>query len=134
MYRTDEFEWYTLRVLPNGRIIWLRCLKETAKFYGWDKAFPTVIATKNEASGGMGFRDPGRRGLKTSAGKLHYICRSPKTQGTPKGMTNRFGVSSNATTQDLALIAEKTQVDWYWMTAKYGERRSREKWLQATPT
>ena len=119
--------------MPGNRYVWLKVLKATAALYGWDKAFPTLNALKQETTGSRFGADPGRRGWKTSGGVQHVICRSPSTQGSPAGLTNAFAVSGNATTKDLALIAKSTQVDWYWMTAKYGERRSREEW-EATPS
>ena len=122
-----------LRAISGDRYVWLRCLKATAAFYGWDKKFPTLIALKQQTTGSRFIPDPGRRGWKNSGGVSHVICRSPSTQGSPAGLTNAFAVSGNATTKDLALIAKSTQVDWYWMTAKYGERRSREEW-EATPS
>ena len=133
VYKNEDFIKLGLRSTSAGRYVWLRCLKATAALYGWDQAFPTLQALRQETTGSRFRADPGRRGWKTSGGVSHVICRSPSTQGSPAGLTNAFAVSGNATTKDLALIAQSTQVDWHWMTCRYGERRSREQW-EATPT
>ena len=133
IYKNEDFIKLGLRVTSANRYVWLRCLKATAALYGWDKAFPTLIALKQQTTGSPFIQDMGRKGWKNSGGVRHTICRSPITQGTPKGFTNTFAVSGNATTKDIALIAQSTEVDWHWMTCRYGERRSREQW-EATPT
>ena len=133
IYKNEDFIKLGIRVTSAGRYVWLRSLKATAALYGWDKTFPTLIALQQETTGSRFMPEPGRRGWKNSGGVRHTICRSPITQGTPKGLTNTFAVSGNATTKDLALIAKSTQVDWHWLTCKYGERRSREQW-EATPS
>lgn len=133
IYKNEDFVRLGLRVISGDRYVWLKALKATAALYGWDQAFPTLQALRQETTGSRFRADPGRRGWKTSGGVSHVICRSPSTQGSPAGLTNAFAVSGNATTKDLALIAKSTEVDWYWMTAKYGERRSREQW-EATPS
>ena len=131
MYKNEEFQKYGLRVTKDRRYVWMRCLKATAAYYGWDKAFPTLIDLKTQTTGSRFLHDMGRKGGGAQGGIQHVICRSPVKQGSPKGMTNAFTVSSNATTQDLALIAQSTQVDWEWMTGKFGERLDRGWWEQA---
>lgn len=134
MYKDDDFTTLGLRVTKSGRFIWLRALKETAAFYGWDKAFPTLIKLKQETTGGGAIMDPGRRVGTFKGGRRHLICRDKSTAGWSKGLTNAFCVSGDATTRDLMAIAKATEVDWEWMTAKFGERRPKWRWMQTSPT
>ena len=126
--RAADFEKFGIRVTRDKRYVWMRCLKATAAFYGWDKAFPRLVDLKKQTTGSRFLHDTGRRGLYAPGGVQHVICRSPIKQGSPRGLTNAFVVSSNATNQDLALIAKSTQVDWHWMTGKFGERLDRGWW------
>ena len=58
------------------------------------------------------------------------ICRSKKNkQGNPAGLTNAFRVTNNATRFDLYAIAQAVSIDYGWMEAEYGYRRSRDEWM-----
>ena len=130
LYKHSDYTQLTLRVTPQGRIIWLKTLKSTASLYGWDKAFPTVIDTKASASEQGHFADPGRKGWTSGGGHQYRISRSPKSQGWPAGMTNSFRVCKQAANYDLVAIAKATTIDWAWMTCKYGGRRTKGWWLE----
>ena len=133
MYKAEDFIRLGIRATPSGNYIWLKALKATAAFYGWDQVFPTLMELKEQTTGTTWQYDVGRRGNKTSGGITYTICRAKTTQGTPKGLTNNFAMSSNAATKDLARVAKATQVDWHWMTTRYGERVPRRTW-EETPT
>ena len=44
-------------------------------------------------------------------------------------MTNRFRVTNNATTLDIAAIAQATQIPFSWLTNKSNERWDLEHWM-----
>lgn len=134
MYKNDDFVQLAIRRTGGDRWVWLKCLRETAELYGWDKAFPELLDARTAASPTGFVTDPGRRGWKNSGGVQHRISRSTKTQGWPAGKTNSFRVSGNANSVDLRLIAEATTVEWTWMTCKHGGRRTKGWWLEDRST
>lgn len=109
---------------------YLVAYRTTADYYGWTQEFeewsPRVIA---EAGNYAYCIDPGRKGnLAMASGKRLRICRSPKKQGMPAGLTNQFKVSRNCSLLDIAEIAHFTKVEWHWMDGPFGERIERERW------
>lgn len=134
MYKNADYIQLVIRTTPGGRMVWLKCLKETAAFYGWDKAFPTINQAREAASIGGLFSDPGRRGWKNGGGEQHRICRSPLRAGLPAGQTNAFRVSLSASNNDLRAIARATTAEWHWMSCKNGGRKTREQWLEESTT
>ena len=131
MYQKEEFIKLGIRAKPGGRYVWLNALKATASYYGWDRVFPTLLELKQQTTGSQYLTDPGRRVGNYKPGYSVVICRGKSTAGWPKGLTNRFTVSANASMKDLALIAQSTQVDWEWMTGHFGERKRRSWWDEA---
>lgn len=131
MYKNEDFIQLALRRKSKGDHVWLKCLKATAALYGWDQAFPTVVAARVAASPNGRFYDSGRRGWSSGGGKVYRISRSPKTQGYPAGTTNTFRLSSDANLTDLANVAKATQVDWHWICMPNGGRWPRERFNQA---
>ena len=132
MYKNEDFIQLVIREKPRKRYVWLKCLKATAALYGWDKNFKTLIATKTEASTNGWIHCPGRKGWKNGGGTIHRISQSETTSGWPKGTTHTFRLSKDATTKDLARVAQATEIDWHWITTVYGERLKRE-WLDQAP-
>ena len=128
MYKNSDFVRLGLRVRKGNRYVWMNCLKATADFYGWSEAFPTLLELKTQSTGSPFFYDMGRRGWTSGGGQVVTICRSPSTQGFPRGKTNSFRVSRGASQRDLHLIAQSTQVDWEWMQTVKTGRRPRSWW------
>ena len=110
---------------------WLMALRTTADYYGWTQEFPTWTLRPFVQGTKYTFAiSPGGKGrLQFEGGRRHYVCRSPKTGGYPRGFTNAFKLSANCGLADIAEVAQFTQGDWYWMTSPYGERLSRDQWL-----
>ena len=134
IYKNEDFIRLAIRETNDKRIIWLNTLKATAAYYGWDQAFPTVMAFKKQTSGSPYAFDTGRRGWTNSGGVQLRISRAESRQGWPAGMTNSFRVSKKATLKDIALVAERTAVDFAWITCPHGGRRPREWWEEAAST
>lgn len=130
VYKTDDFQQRCLRVTDSGRYVWMRSLKATEEFYGWNNQFPTLLEAKLKDSLTGYIKDPGRRTGNYQGGRTLYISRSPVMRGFPKNLTNAFRVSLSATQLDLVAIAQSTQVNWEWMTDLRGRRRPRSWWLQ----
>ena len=109
---------------------YLIAMRATADYYGWTKEFevwtPKPVDLGDDRTY---FMDPGRKGhVMHEPGRRHRICRSPVTQGYPKGLTNAFKVSRNCSLLDLAEVAHFTDVDWHWMDSPFGERIFRDHW------
>ena len=106
-------------------------MRSTADYYGWSEKFPRWTIKPTFEKGGYTFGNMPNSSSEMFCSKgLHLrICRSPSTQGQPRGATNRFKVSTNATLFDIAEVGALTQVDWNWMTAPNGDRLSRAHWL-----
>ena len=134
MYKNSDFVRLGIRNHSGDRYIWMNCLKATADFYGWSEAFPTLLELKTQTTGREFVRDVGRRGWKSSGGQVVTICRSPITQGFPRGKTNSFRVSKWASQRDLQLIAQSAQVDWEWMSTAKSGRRPRSWWYKNAVT
>ena len=114
----------------SGRAKKLHALRSTADYYGWTKKFEEWSFEPEIEEGGriFGF-DPGRRGHpQNSSGYRIRICRAESLNGFPAGFTNAFKVTTNTGLFDLAELAHFTDVDWYWMSTRTGERISRERW------
>ncbi len=126
MYKNEDFTQLVVRRRPGGRYVWLKCLKATAAFYGWDKAFPTVLEAKSDDSPDGYIPSPSRKGWNSGGGVEHRISRSPSTTGWPAGKTNSFRLSRDANFKDLAEVAKATEGDWEWITCRHGGRRKRE--------
>lgn len=105
------------------------CLKATADFYGWSKVFPDWNRARAEANDSRIRRAAHGIDVRRYRGIRHFICRDLNTtQGFPAGLTNCFRTTTNTTARDLVAIAQATQIDYGWMTAKYGERRKKACW------
>ena len=134
MYKNDDFTQLMIRRRPGGRYVWLKCLKETAALYGWDKTFPTLTKAKSDDSPDGYITMPAAKGWISGGGVEHRISRSPSTTGWPAGQTNSFRLSKDANFQDLAEVAKATDIDWEWITCRHGGRRKRQDFQRAALT
>ena len=126
-----QYSALVLRRNAKGTAIWLRCLTETAEFYGWTDTFePLTLKVQSESNGYAFGRDPGRVGSANTGGKRLFICRNRSTQGFPKGETNAFRVHSHCSNRDLAELAHFTKGKWEWMEGLFGQRRTKAHWLE----
>ena len=109
---------------------YLVALRATANYYGWTQEFEEWTPRSIGEAGNYTYCiDPGRKGnLIYASGMRLRICRSPKKQGMPAGLTNQFKVSRNCGLLDIAEIAHFTNVDWHWMDGPFGERIERARW------
>ena len=129
LYKNDDFTQLAIRQLPRGEWVRLIALKATANFYGWAEVFPTWNQARALTNDGTTRRPAYTIRPRRYRGVRHFICRDLNTtQGFPARLTNCFRVTNNATAQDLVAIAQATQIDYGWMTAKYGERRKKACW------
>lgn len=111
----------------------LNVKRETAEYFGWDKAFPEFHERRERDEQGnmpMAFRswqqkDPGGQG-----GKRLRICRAKSKNGWPAGMTNCFRIQGNVTNAMLHQMAEVAGEKFEWMEKKNGKKVSREDWLR----
>ena len=120
-----------LRTTPKGERIWLKCLTDTADFYGWSDAFEEWdVKSVGESNGYSIGHDPGRKGLPSVGGTRLRICRSRNKGGHPAGKTNCFRVHSRCSNFDLSELAFLTKVEWFWMEGLRGQRRTKAEWLE----
>ena len=125
-----QFVTLKLGETSGGHAKKLHALRSTADYYGWTKKFEPWVGKLAFEQGGRTFlRDAGRRGHpQNSSGYRVRICRTSDLDGFPAGFTNAFKVTTNTGLFDLAELAHFTDVDWYWMSTRTGERISRERW------
>lgn len=125
-----SFASLAVRKTKRGSWVQLMCLQGTADFYGWSSVFPTVVEAKAVERNGVLFSPTLKSDYRGHRGRRLRICRSKKSkQGHPAGLTNAFRVTNNATSLDLYAIAQAVSVDYGWMEAEYGYRRSRDEWM-----
>jgi hypothetical protein len=118
---------------PKGNRGSVIVMKETAEFFGWDKAFPRfrpLVKGDGRAQyetfwGNNRENTPGAIG-----GKRLRICRSKSKSGQPAGMTHRFRIVGNVSNAQLVELAAVAGDKFEWMTKKNGERIDRETWLR----
>ncbi len=118
---------------PEGARGSIAVLKETAEFFGWDKAFPEFHERRAAAgAGNVGMlwgknleKYPGSKG-----GKRLRICRAKSKNGWPAGMTHCFRIVGNVTNAQLVDLAAVAGEKFEWMSKKNGEKISREDWLR----
>lgn len=122
----------TLHTQPSGRVVWLKCLKTTAEFYGWLDAYP-----HSEELATHPFQQRVFRGYPTTpfrpdiGGKSRRIYRSNSRDGYPRGQTNRFRICSQVTNRQLAELAAMTKVPFRYMESVGGARISYDRWMNA---
>lgn len=114
----------------QGGDAWLKCLRETAEFYGWLDAYPLWTPPV------FGYASDGRELCIHSnavgghrGGKRLMICRSGTKHSTPRGQTNVFRVSSRVTKDQLVELAGLTKVPFAWMQDKAFRRLSYDDWM-----
>lgn len=115
---------------PSNRDTWLKCLKETADFYGWLDAYPiwTPPPIAFTASGRDLVAWSGASPA-CSGGLRLRICRSGRRTGHPRGTTNAFRVSKSISNALLTELAELTKVPFAWMEDKAFRRLTYEDWM-----
>jgi hypothetical protein len=119
----------TLRTGTQGRHAWVRCLRTTAAFYGWDQAFPTSDVPTDPDLVNRVYRVANAKKFRPDwHGQKLRICRSTNPKGYPAGQTNQFRVSYSTKWKDLAELAHFTQGDWVWMEDLNRSRTSRARW------
>ena len=129
-YFLEEFCELAIRRIQKGNWVRLIALRPTAEFYGWSTVFPNIWDAKRVDYADGLFPHPGRKNLRRYRAHPLVICRSEVTkQGFPVRMTNRFRVTNNATTLDIAAIAHATQIPFSWLTDKSNARLDQEHWM-----
>lgn len=121
---------HVVRWDSRGSAISLRCVKETADYFGWSTAFPEYIKSYNDFHDrpSREVTDLRRRRIHRG-GRRHRICRDPSKKGMPAGKTNCFRIVGNWRKKDLAQLAKVAGDKFEWMEGFWGERISREDWL-----
>ena len=129
-YRLEEFCELAIRRIQKGNWVRLIALKPTADFYGWTSVFPPILEAKRVDYPDGLFPWPNTPNLRRYKAHSLVISRSDTTkQGFPVRMTNRFRVTNNATTLDIAAIAHATQIPFSWLTDKSNKRLDQEHWM-----
>ena len=130
MSNSNEHQKLVIFWPENQTCRWISAVRSTADYYGWTKEFELWRPKRLYSEGGYEVAHfPPRAGRGISVGgKRLRICRSPRRQGHPAGLTNQFKVSNSCRTVDLAELAHFTQGDWHWMEDLSGKRVSKEHW------
>ena len=116
---------------PSNTRKWLKCLRETAEFYGWLDACEPWLSSgaRQDANGRTWVTHPGK--TRHSTGGLPIVvCRSADRRGWPRGKTNRFRVGNQVANKDLAWLVVNSSVPISWMTDTSERRVSGERWIE----
>ena len=109
--------------------------RETAEYFGWDKAFPEWRELTQ-------LRPDGKpRVYARSTSKCrHYrggdrlrICRVASTSGNPAGYTHSFRLVGAWSRKHLAALAEVAGEKFEWMENASYQRMRRDYWLSLAP-
>ena len=104
--------------------------RETAEFFGWDKAFPEWRRRTKDADsygGSVPFQEL-QPDKKFSGGKRLYICRDKSTKGHPQGKTHCFRMHGSFSRKHLVALAQAAGDKFEWMEGQYGKRVRRSEW------
>ena len=116
---------------PSNTRKWLKCLRETAEFYGWLDACQPWLSSgaRQDSNGRTWVTHPGK--TRHSTGGLPIVvCRSADRGGWPRGKTNRFRVGNQVANRDLAWLVANSSVPIGWMTDTSECRVSGERWIE----
>jgi hypothetical protein len=105
--------------------------KETAEYFGWDKAFPEHRPQWKNPDGSGGWHPcvKWQPDKKFSGGQRLYICRDKSKQGHPQGKTHCFRMHGSFSRKHLVELARVAGDKFEWMEGKYGARIDRADWL-----
>ena len=128
-YFADEFATLTVRREGNGNQVWIKGLKTTLSFYGWDQIYDPWRSGHPSGDGRYYISRYGARSpLGRSGGQRIRICRALRQQGHPKGLTNAFRIHSHISNRDLAELVHFAGPQVGWMESKCGRRLFYEEW------
>ena len=129
VYRNDEYSALRIKKDSGGNDVWIKGLRSTFAFYGWDQHYDEMRPDVPTPSGAYCIGSftkgaaMGRRG-----GRRIRICRGLRQQGNPAGLTNCFRIHSHITNADLAELAHFAGPQVGWMESKFGARIPWELW------
>ena len=119
---------------PKNRIS-VVVVKETAEYFGWDKAFPEWTPPTHIGSDGKP-----RRYARSTSKCRHYrggdrlrICRVASTGGNPAGYTHSFRLVGAWSRKHLAALAQVAGDKFEWMENASYQRMKRDYWLSLAP-
>ena len=109
--------------------------RETAEFFGWDKAFPEFRLSTRYRRDGSTYEQPTLRRDKSlhKGGDRLRICRAPSKKGHPKGMTHCFRMTGAWSRKHLVQLAVVAGDKFEWMEDTRYRRVSRDVWLALAP-
>lgn len=126
---SDPYQVLTIRRQNGGRQIWIKGLRTTFAFFGWDQVYDEWEPNWHLGPNGTRFYYYGARTPRGNAGGQRLrICRSMSKDGHPRGLTNCFRIHSKASNMDLAELAHFAGPQVAWMESKCGKRVEWEDW------
>lgn len=127
---SDKFTRLVLAEEKSGPVS-VTVVRETAEFFGWDKAFPEWNARfqpdypGGKKTGRWSMRDPNWE----PGGKRLRICRSKSKTGHPQGKTHCFRLKGPWSNRHLIALASVAGEKFEWMEGRNYARIDRKKWL-----
>ena len=130
-YFADDYQTLVIRREGNGNQVWIKGLKATFSYFGWDRLYDPWESGRPGPDGQTRVAYYGRScGSGRSGGQRIRICRGLRQQGHPKGLTNCFRIHSHISNRDLAELAHFAGPEVGWMEAKCGRRLLWDEWEQ----
>ena len=127
---TDTTIRLAIRQKSQDRFVSLLAPRATVEYYGWDKVFPVWRGKyTNQTPTRRSHLWPDRRAFKLGGRRRLVISSIECRQGTPKGCTRQFRVTTDASLEDLINIAQAADRKFGWMTDFSGKRIRWEEWM-----
>ena len=104
--------------------------KETAEYFGWDKAFEEWTPQTQLKPDGTRRKYVGafRRHPYFPGGDRLRICRVASTGGNPAGQTHCFRMQGDWSRKHLVALAAAAGDKFEWMEGLHGQRIRRDEW------
>ena len=135
MHSRNGFDFLKLIVETRARDqVSVVVVKETAEYFGWDKAFPEWKPRLATDALGRIYVNPSRsRWRHFRGGDRLRICRAPSTNGHPAGDTFSFRMVGGWSRKHLAELAKVAGSKFEWMEDASYRRMRRDYWLALDP-
>ena len=124
-----EFLTLVVRTQSDGNQIWIKGLKQTFEYFGWDKHYDEWQSKGEREGGRVYFSSRTRPNFGSYGGQPLRVSRSDTTTGHEAGKTNLIRIHSKVTNRDLAELVALAAKPISWMESKNYKRVKRAEWM-----
>lgn len=124
-----EFLTLVLKTEGNGNQVWIKGVKETLEYYGWDKHYDVWLPKGLREGRRVSFSNRFGRKFGSYGGQSLRVSRSASKQGHEAGKTNVIRIHSHVTNKDLAELVALAAHPISWMENKVYRRVPHDEWM-----